>query len=398
VPSAAKNIGGVLAGAPGAAVGKIVGGELARKLAKMVGSGDYTVNESPIVNSLFPGARQPRAEATFVGDFQRIRFREYVTDILSNGSPDFNIRTVNIQPGLAASFPYLSTIANSFETYKLNGLVYEYIPMVSPYATSAMGSVMMTASYNSTAVPPSSRASMENMNGCIVHRPDKSSMYGVECEGQLQNGYFVRYGDTSTPNNLEDYGRFYVATAGMSATQYPVGTVLGELWVTYDVVLLKHRIPLLIPGYSASFRSGVFNSTPLGTGNSLTPVFLGACFPITLSSTKIYLGDPSAPTLGTIAPGMIVDILYSWALSANGTVNIGLPVCTNCVVVNDIRPPSLAYSTGQRVTGQLSIKLTAVNAVVDFSSVLTGTGVFSGLALYIQTIGATGTYEPGTVY
>lgn len=399
IPAASKAVGGMIGGSTGAAVGKIAGGALQRKVAKLVGSGDYTLNDAPVRNSLFPGSSNMQPLPSFGGeDNQRVRFREYVTDIVSTGSSDFVIRSLQIQPGMAASFPYLSTIATSFETYRLNGLVYEYVPMVSPYATAAMGSVMMTCSYNSTSYPPSSRSSMENLNGCIVHRPDKASMYGVECEGQLTNGYFVRPGDTLTPNNWEDYGKIYVATAGMSPAQYPAGTVLGELWVTYDIVFHKHRIPLLIPGYSSNSRVAA-KASPIGTSDLTAPaVSLGNCYPISFDGTNIYLGTSTSSILGTIAPGTVLDIDIVWTAGTAGTLTPAAPTFTDCTqLALYASTGALAYAVGQYMFEHLQVRIDKINAKITFAAI-GGTGDVNQVRIFVYSIGANGSYTPGTQY
>lgn len=413
LPGMLSAAGGAGYGPVGARAGKLLGGALAKKLAKMVGSGDYYINEPPLANSLLPGSRI-RVDAVFAEhDCHRVTFREYVTDIRSNGTSDFDLRTVVIQPGLAASFPYLSNIATAYETYRFSGLVYEFVSMVSPYASSAMGSIMMTSTYNSTSYPPSTRASMENLNGCIAHRPDRSSMYGVECESSLQNEWFVRLGDTRTPNNLEDCGKLYVASAGMDPAQYPSGTVLGELWVSYDVLLFKHRIPLLIPGWADMFRTGVragggtqtADLKVFGTGyTTAPPVFLGAAYPISVGTDGNTIKFGSQGSLGSLQPGMIVCLSAQWTLEREGLLGFRL-IETNCTVLSTYGLP-VDGSSPEMLNGQpnlwvkiridrtyASLKYEFVNNEPTDQAILGST-----MRLLVNTVGSTGDYTSGTAY
>lgn len=57
-----------------------------------------------------------------------IRNREYITDIIgpsSGGLPTlFNNTVFSLNPGIATTFPWLSAIASSYDTYKFHGLVF----------------------------------------------------------------------------------------------------------------------------------------------------------------------------------------------------------------------------------------------------------------------------------
>lgn len=114
--------------------------------------------------------------------------------------------------------------------------------------------------YNISTPDFSTKYVMENSAHAISARLDKNLMYGVECAkgANIQNCYYVRNGASSLPITTTDLGKFQLALAP-SAT-VPVSTVVGELWVSYDVCLKR---PIM------DFPTGVahISSTAVTAGN-----------------------------------------------------------------------------------------------------------------------------------
>ena len=76
----------------------------------------------------------------------RLRHREMIFDL--EGLHDPGIAAVlPLNPGLQTSFPWLSNIANNFETYKFNSLSVEFIPAVG---TSTDGALSIAPDYDAT--------------------------------------------------------------------------------------------------------------------------------------------------------------------------------------------------------------------------------------------------------
>jgi hypothetical protein len=248
VGSAAGKLGGVLGGMsqiPGAsALGEAIGSKLGTKLSKFIGSGDYTSNTDDIrVNSLIKGcttAAYPTFEST--SSSVTMQHREFITDVYSpKDAGNFSIESWQVNPGLANTFPYLAAIAQNFELYRIKGMMFEYISSTSPYNTnSAMGTVILSALYNSNSPPFRNKAEMENSDFAISARPDKSLVYGLECASNVQNMYYIRTGeDSTTPITATDLCTLYFGT-NLPST-WPISSPLGELWVTYDIEFARPK-------------------------------------------------------------------------------------------------------------------------------------------------------------
>lgn len=246
------NAGSALGGLAGSRLGSSAGGArvgrtLAAKISKMFGCGDYVVNEKPVANSLISGNANAYASFGNNGQSVRIQHREYLFDLTQGAvAGAFTNVTMPVNPGLFASFPYLAPIAANFEEYRINGLVFEYVSTTSPYlAGGAMGSVVLAMQYNPLASAFSSKVQMENSDFAISARPDQSMVYGVECASNMQNMYLVRQGGTTAPLTSTDMGIMQFAIQSPIAA----GVVLGEVWVSYDIELMRPKAQVAGQGW-----------------------------------------------------------------------------------------------------------------------------------------------------
>lgn len=264
---------GTATGIPG---GMLFGREIGRKLSKLVGSGDYTSNMA--ANDLIkPNGLLPSASfADSNGDYVRIRRREFLQDITTSAvAGAFVNYPFSINAGLHATFPFLNQVASNYEEYCFDGLVFEFISSASPYvAGSALGTVIASMEYNSAMPPFTTKFTMENSAHAISARMDRSLMYGVECSkgSNVQNCYYVRSGASTLPLTTTDLGTFQLALA--PSTSVPANTVVGELWVTYDVVLKRPYISGSLGLYHRFSGTGT-SALPFGT-NTVAQTNVGA--------------------------------------------------------------------------------------------------------------------------
>lgn len=367
-------LGGVVGGKFGnASMGSKLGGKLGARVSRLIGSGDYTSSEKVSYNSLFPSATREGALSSFgsTNSSVRIRHREYLDDVYSGGSNAFQINTWPIQPGLAATFQYLSQIATNFEEYVFHGLVFEYVSTTSPYFSGgAMGSVVMSCEYDPTLPAYTSKPQMENSDFAISARPDTSMLYGVECKDQPVTGRYVRTTQVNQPLSFTDMGNFYLATQ----TQIAQGTILGELWVTYDVEFRKpHISPSRYGMFRASSLNGagnivvnssfgaLLNTTIAGAGAVYTLTFpdanVGDIYLITQKLTAVGTGASIAanaaatPILSTVSNFNTYNMFTTATTTARASIEFALnsPTClqNNAVVVsNTSTAPTYTFTTG----------------------------------------------------
>lgn len=285
--SAGGSLGGLAGsalGPGGSGLGSLAGSKLGKYLgaglSKIVGFGDYEVME----NSLFKnGMAIPPGEAVpsfgVMGQATRVKHREYIMDIVVPATAAaFTNTPFQVNPGTSSTFPWLASLANNYQQYKFNGLVFEFKTLSSDItAGGALGSVIMASNYDVVNAPYTSKIDMENSQYAVSAKPSCSQIHTIECAPQstANNLYYVRNHTNANvagqDNRFYDLTKFQLATAGLPGTP---GTVLGELWASYDVSLYK---PIINGDFLGAFITSVspsttsyFGTTPLISGNGVT--------------------------------------------------------------------------------------------------------------------------------
>lgn len=179
----------------------------------------------------------------------RVTHKEYLGEIRTAGNAFNNAYIKKLNPGLSSTFPWLSTIAANFEEYEFHGLTFVFVSESADALSStntALGSVMMATQYNANLPALNSKETMLAYEFSNTGRPSSSMIHMVECARRrtVLPEMYIRTGevdqDPTQPQDyrLYDWGTFQVATQGQQAA-----CTLGELWVTYDVILRKPRLP-----------------------------------------------------------------------------------------------------------------------------------------------------------
>lgn len=222
-------------GAP--AAGSAVGNSLGAAVSKWLGFGDYSVGTNSIVSKASTGIPMMHKD----GQSVIIRHREFIATVRS--STGYRVQqSFQLNPGNSDTFPWLSTIAPSFQEYRFKGIVFHYIP-TSGNAISgtspSLGSVMMQTSYRANDTPPAAKAELLNEYWSGEAVPSETFAHPIECNPSENpfNIQYVRSGTLPATDNqlFYDLGVTHLCTQGQLATD----NVLGDLWVTYEVELKK---------------------------------------------------------------------------------------------------------------------------------------------------------------
>ena len=229
--------GGPLGAIRGATLGSRLGRSLGGAGANVTGFGEYKLRHNSLMG-VVPSIKNPRREGA-----TQIRHREYIGDVTS--STGFAIQyALPINAGLSATFPWASQIAQNYTQYEVNGMLFEFVATSGDVTsgTQSLGEVMMSTNYDAVIPAFTSKQQMLNQEFACSTKPSANVIHPIECapnQTTLPLSY-VRSGSVppNTDQRLYDLGVMYLATSG----QQVGGNVLGELWVTYDVLLYK---PLL---------------------------------------------------------------------------------------------------------------------------------------------------------
>lgn len=318
-------------GSEGAGIGTGLGAALSRWL----GSGDYAVTSNSIVQRAESSGTIPSMHKE--GQTVTIRHKEYLGEI--RGKQTFTVRNAfPINPGVSATFPWLSRIASCFQEYRIKGMVYHYVPTSGNAISStnaALGSVLMQTSYRSNDSAPSSKVEMMNEYWSSESRPSEAFCHPVECNPK-ENPFNVQYvRSLSIPANdsvlLYDLGVTYVAVTGQQAND----TVLGDLWVTYEVELKK---PILESNVTDQYPGAGMQI--VDDGGSITGATL---FNGEQERTGSLVITASGNTI-TFPPGATGD----WSIAINTEANTTFTACnfTTGVTTSDCTLTNYTKSAG----------------------------------------------------
>jgi hypothetical protein len=369
------------------AAGSSVGTSLGATLSKWLGAGDYEVSRNSLVAKASSGIPVMHSSNQTV----TVRHREYIGPI--SGSVGFAVQyQLTLNPGLAATFPWLSGIAGNFQEYNIKGAVFHYVPssgMAISGTNSALGNVMIQTSYRSGDTPPYSKQSMLNeywANECL---PSEPMVHPIECDPRENpfSIHYVRSGGVPDANLLMyDLGVTYVCTQGMQAVN-----AVGDLWVTYEIELKKpivsSTVTTLSSYYAASFNGGTATGPFAGTlSNSY------GTLPVGLAGQTVTIPLGFAGTF----------VVHIDAKSTAGcTCTTGLPwfgasTFTNCVAAPTAMPAT-PWGTSIGGTSQLvyefgyAVAVTKVDptlvATIVLPNIAVTTGVFTNFYVTVYSLG-----------
>jgi hypothetical protein len=304
-----------------------------------------------------------------------VRHREYIQDIYSlagtaNTPSSFGLRSYSINPGDSTTFPWLSTIADKFEQYRIEGMVFEYKSLYSDAVVTqngSIGSIVLATEYNSGSPSFSTKQAMENYQFAQSCKPSLSVLHPIECarSQNVLSELYVRQGPVPAGEDVKtyDFGDFQIASQGIPLGAAGAAVNMGELWVSYQIALIKPRISSHViadPSYahfasqsgvaafstanpapkSVIYKSRISTMPVVQTSDNLFTFTLGST-PQSVAICASWITDPNVGTGANVwrSPGftfsnmsLFSDPLYSrgapWAASYTGTGCVSQYYCT----------------------------------------------------------------------
>lgn len=221
---------------------------------------------------------------------RRIQNSELVGTLL--GSVAFTANRFVINPGMAATFPWLSVQAAQWQQYKFNRLCFRYVTRT---ATDEKGSVILSPDYNPVDLPPNTEQQASNTQDAVEDvvwkeldcKLDPSAMFPLGPRKQ------VRTTNVAGDMSVYDAGRMFVCTIEEDSAD-----PIGKIWVDYDV---EFFVPQNSPsGSTGSLRTSEFGritAQTLATGVATTLDFDAAFFdPLGIGNDAVGIFTPPAGT------------------------------------------------------------------------------------------------------
>lgn len=205
---------------------------------------------APVAEAKTQRATPPKGGFIDSGRGRRIIHRELIASITSSAA--FTATKIPLNPGLAASFPWLSTQASGWEQYKFNKLTFEYVTRTS---TATVGSIILTPDYDASDAAPTSEAVATNAMDAVEDAVWKNFSCRLTPSAMFPIGprKFVRTAAQAGDLRAYDAGNLFVCTVESAAA---VG--IGKLWVDYDV-------ELYVPASDGAHLSATYTSLFYGS-------------------------------------------------------------------------------------------------------------------------------------
>lgn len=246
--------GGYFGGPMGAAVGGLVGDGIGSLIAKITGSGQYTIKQNSLINS--------HQIPTFASDQETVRLRrtEFV-NVCSTPGPNYNNVAYDISPDNGLLFPWLSGIANNFTEYRFNGLIFmnkSTSATAIGSTNTALGRVIMATNYDPSQLPYTTITEAENSFLATSCATDEDMIHAVECARSTEPLDILYVGEHGEDSRFDSLGTLQVITQGQQAA-----SEVSELWVSYDITFSK---PHLTPEKPVNPKYGHWSCVPVNSG------------------------------------------------------------------------------------------------------------------------------------
>jgi hypothetical protein len=300
-----------------------------RKNKNQQSSIGQTVVEKPLPVTFSRGQKTGRMKYSNLNNSTggiTVTNKEYITDLFGFGGNWGVSFSEYLNPGSITNFPWLSSIAKNYESYRFRKLCFHF---ETDLPTTAPGKMYMSFDYDASDSIPINKQAQMRMFGAMSNSVFRN--FELTCDFSDLNRFgktlYVRTG--ALPPNVDrktyDVGRLVIANSGSAVV------MTGELYVSYVVDLitpsegeLLGTNPSLVLDADSNGGTGVTKANFLGTaaikdGNyplalpqdgytrsftCLRPANLLVC--IGIDGVGI-LGDPTVTTFGTAT----VELIFS---------------------------------------------------------------------------------------
>jgi hypothetical protein len=306
------------------------------------------------------GRSQKTGRATFIATKEGVVVcnREFIGVVASSGSGFNQLLRLRVNPGSARTFPWLSTMANSWETYRFRKLRFEYIARCP---TTTPGSIFISPDYDAQDGAPINEVVQSAIKGTVEDGPWKS--LNVDLSPANMNRAFkshftmddARFGNTTQDEKTIDAGQVFLSTETDGAAK------LGRLWVSYECELNTPQPPEVDNNLGS--RLVDFSAVPTNTGSTfpasvvVTNQEMNVADPIIelLAGQGIDTGvqfarflRPFSGTLTTIVSGL-----------GSGTIN-PISGANLTPVLNNIGIPFMPMGTRNGDNGTISTRASSI--------------------------------------
>jgi len=266
-------------------IGSTLGNLAGSAIGKIFGMGAYEVSPPIVANSLLGASPSVPDMHTNSQGAIRVSHKEFLADLVTGTDANPTYYAFVLNPGDGRTFPWLANIAANFQQYKLLGVAFEF-KSTSGNAVSSTNAALGTFSFAThyDVLEGNFRSKQRILNHFYSSggKPSENILHFIECEPNATpimplwirtNGVafdklypsggadWFRFGIGAAENydpKTYDHGRMEIL--GTGSQDFFVG---GELWITYDVLLMK---PRTITGQKLNtYEQGLVEPNPANT-------------------------------------------------------------------------------------------------------------------------------------
>jgi hypothetical protein len=343
-------------------------GQFVVALRKLLGLGKYRTSGNDIQASPVPVMHSTLDKGL------RVCHSEFLGEISSTVA--FTPTTYAINPGMFATFPWLSTIASRFQKWRNNGIVFFFkstAGLAVAATNNALGDIMGAVQYNYYAPALSTKQDLLLLSGSSNGKPAENQIFPVEARGDISRDpvRIIRNSGVSGDYNNYDWGKFTLATSGCQGAN-----VVGNLYVCYDITLIQPRLFNQDIFYAATLNS-VDNTHPLGT--------------------SVTIGQAPVPSTAVSVSGNVITFsgvtgnLFSIIYSVTGTsaaVTAPVYAYSGCAVSTGPYNSPANGETCTKFGSVVNIAVTASPATVTFGAAGTLPSSVSSATLFVSSFPA----------
>lgn len=260
--------------------------------------------------------RNPNVKTSSKGSC-RIVHSEYVGDIAVRDPGTFDLQYIfGLNPGNSALFPWASKIAAQFDSYKINQLVFRYMPLCG---TQTQGVVVMAIDYDASDAPPASLQQMLTYKGAVqtnAWKPAINLSAGSDLSKAKSHYVLTGVAPANTDIKTYDIGNFYLAVNSIASSG-----AIGQLFVDYDITFETPQTELDPPsvgarGVLALTTGGTEATAPLLVTNMVGPLAAYWEPDATAGSMDLYIPIPGYYTFALAQSASDSAITYGTSIQS----------------------------------------------------------------------------------
>lgn len=227
--------------------------------------------------------REPMIDRSARG--MRIRHSELIRSVA--GSVAFTATKIVVNPGIAATFPWLAPQAVQWEQYRVHACQFRFVTRTG---TSTVGSVLLAPDYDALDTTPTTEAQVSSYQDAVEDAcwRDQCCKLRVDSMHPLGPRKYIRSAAVGADLKTYDVANLFLCTVEETGTD-----AIGKLWVDYD-------IEFFVPQTGDS--TGSSETTTFRTQVAAQSIATGVAEPVEFDTLVVDPLGIGSPVVGVFTP------------------------------------------------------------------------------------------------